>query len=298
MRQFIFAAAVALWFQHCAIAEKPAPDLADARYGSHARNSFDIWKAKTDAPAPLVVYFHGGGFSSGTKSAISDDLVNRLIENGISVMAADYRLTPEVSFPDHYLDCARAIQFARAHADEWNIDPGRIGATGSSAGGCASPWIAFHDDLADLQNGDPILRQSSRIRCAAVFSAQSSLDPDVVGEWFGDSAKQYIIAKAGPFLGVSRSELDTPRIRERFVAASPITYLTADDPPVWAYYSQAQVPIARNASSSEAIHHITFGLRLKEKMDDLGVECSVVRPDSHHVMNRAARFFQRNLAAD
>ena len=55
-------------------------------------------------------------------------------------MAINYRLSPEVHFPAHYMDCARAIQFARSHAKEWNIDPARVAATGGSAGaGSSSP---------------------------------------------------------------------------------------------------------------------------------------------------------------
>jgi len=298
IQRLILAAAVALLLPRCVVADKPLPDLADAKYGHHELNTFDLWKAKTETPAPLVVYFHGGGFSSGSKVAISGELVKRLLQHGISVMAADYRLIPHARFPDHYLDCARAIQFARAHANEWNIDPKLVGVTGSSAGGCASLWIAFHDDLAQPESVDPVLRQSSRVRCAAVFSAQSSLDPQVAGEWIGNTAKSYILAKAGPFLGIRSDELDTPETHKLFEAASPITHLTPDDPPVWAYYSSAQIPIAANASKSEAIHHIMFGLRLQEKMADLGVECVIVRPDEPHVTNNAIQFFQRKFATD
>lgn len=281
----------------CAAAERPAPDLADASYGPHKLNTFDLWKAKSTAPAPLVAYFHGGGFAKGSKSALSANLLNKLLDDGVSVMAVDYRLSPEAHFPDHYLDCVRAIQFARAHAKAWNIDPDRIGATGSSAGGCTSLWIAFHDDLADSDNVDPILRQSSRIRCAAVFSAQSCLDPRIVGEWLGEPGKLYLLSKARPFLGIESSELNSPETFKLFEEASPIAHLTKDDPPVWAFYSQTRTPLPALASPSEVIHHVTFGLRLKEEMDDLGVECSIVRADAKAKTENAAQFFKRHLSA-
>jgi acetyl esterase/lipase len=60
------------------------------------------------------------------------------------------------------MDCARAIQYARYHAKEFNIDPKRVAATGSSAGGMTSLWLAFHGDLADPKNADPVLRESTR----------------------------------------------------------------------------------------------------------------------------------------
>ncbi|MEI8064734.1 MAG: alpha/beta hydrolase, partial [Verrucomicrobiota bacterium] len=115
-------------------ASKPAPDIADAAYGPHKHHTFDLWKAPAAAPTPLVVFIHGGGFSSGSKEDLSGALLTGLLAKGISVMAVNYRLTPETFFPGHYLDCARAIQFARLHAHEWNLDPRRVGATGGSAG--------------------------------------------------------------------------------------------------------------------------------------------------------------------
>src|SRR5438045_2067494 len=101
-------------------ANLPTPDLSNVHYGPHERNVLDLWKAKSDKPTPLVVYIHGGGFAHGSKDGYN---AAPLLANGISVMAINYRLSPEVTFPAHYMDCARAIQYARAHAKEWNLDP-------------------------------------------------------------------------------------------------------------------------------------------------------------------------------
>src|SRR5215208_7513508 len=155
----------------------PTPDVRDAKYGPHERNVLDLWKAKSDKPTPLVVFIHGGGFRGGSKEALSPALLEGLLSKGVSVMAINYRLSPEVSFPAHYMDCARAIQYARSKAKEWNLDPKRVGATGGSAGAGTSLWIGFHDDMADPQNADPVLRQSTRLTCMAVQGAQSSYDP-------------------------------------------------------------------------------------------------------------------------
>src|SRR6185503_9957422 len=106
---------------------KPKPDLANEKYGPHERNVLDLWKAKSDKPTPLVVFIHGGGFRAGSKEGVSPLLIDGLLKKGISFMAINYRLSPEVSFPAHYMDCARAIQFARLHAKEWNLDPTRVG---------------------------------------------------------------------------------------------------------------------------------------------------------------------------
>ncbi|OYW20946.1 MAG: hypothetical protein B7Z55_06405, partial [Planctomycetales bacterium 12-60-4] len=171
-------------------AEIPKPDLVDEHYGPHQRQVFDLWKAKSDKPTPLVVYIHGGGFRGGDKSSISPALF-ALLDKGISLMAIHYRLSPEVAFPAHYKDSARAIQFARYHAKDWNIDPLRIGATGGSAGAGTSLWLGFHDDMADPNSDDPVLRESTRLSCMAVFGAQSTYDPHVIKEWIGEAAARH-----------------------------------------------------------------------------------------------------------
>src|SRR4051812_45196208 len=82
-------------------AKKPPPDLVNVHYGPHERNVLDLWKAKIEKPAPLVVFIHGGGFQGGSKEAAPPGLVQGCLQAGISVMAINYRLSPEVAFPAH-----------------------------------------------------------------------------------------------------------------------------------------------------------------------------------------------------
>jgi len=254
-------------------AEKPAPDLAEVKYGSHPRQVMDLWKAQSDTPTPLVVYIHGGGFSNGSKERASEALIRRCLKAGISVMAINYRLSPEVHFPAHYLDCARAIQFARSQAKEWNIDPQRVAATGSSAGAGTSLWIGFHDDLADPKSPDPVLCESTRLVCIAVTAAQCTYDPRTIKEWIGLPAASHSALKR--FYGLSEDELDSPRAHKLYEAAAPINLVTADDPPVMLFYSEADEPVPPDAPRGTGIHHPIFGKKLKEKMDALDIECSL-----------------------
>ena len=84
-------------------------------------------------------------------------------------------------------DAARALQFVRKKASEWNFDPERIGLSGGSAGACTALWLAFHDDLADPSAADPISRESTRPMCVAVEVAQTTLDPKLMREWTPNS---------------------------------------------------------------------------------------------------------------
>lgn len=278
------------------VAAKPAPSIANEQYGPHERNVLDLWKAKSERPTPLVVYIHGGGFRAGSKESISPALLNALLDKGISVMAINYRFSPEVTFPSHYMDSARSIQYARLHAREWNLDPKRVGATGGSAGAGTSLWIGFHDDMADPNNSDPVLRESTRLSCMAVFGAQSTYDPFVIKEWVGEAAAKHPALEG--FYGLKPEQFDTPAAREMFTKAAAITHLSKDDPPVYAFYSEARGPLPPNAKPGQGIHHINFGLKLKEQMDRLGIECTVRHADEKTNQNQeTVDFFVKHLTA-
>src|SRR5215813_3612953 len=135
------------------------PDLANVRYGPHERNVFDLWKAKSDSPTPLVIHIHGGGFRQGDKSTINPLLLRGCLEHGISVASINYRYSTQAPYPAPMADSARAVQFLRLHAKEYNLDANRFGATGGSAGAGISLWIGFRDDMVDPKSDDPVLRQ-------------------------------------------------------------------------------------------------------------------------------------------
>jgi hypothetical protein len=263
---------------------KPTPDIENGKYGEFERNVFDLWKPRSKKPTPLVVYIHGGGFNSGSKEKISANQLNLLLKNGIAVMAINYRLLPEAIYPQHYMDCARAIQFARFNAKDWNIDKTKVAAMGSSAGGLTSLWIGFHDDLADAKDPDPVLRESTRLKAMAVFSAQTTLVPDVLKEKIGDVILKHSFMK-GVFFGIKPEEVRTSLGEKLIREASPMTHLTKDDPPVWAFYSVPNKPLTADSTISEAIHHPAFGEILKKEMDKLKIECKLRHKDDGENIN-------------
>jgi acetyl esterase/lipase len=259
----------------------------------------DLWKAKSDKPTPLVVFIHGGGFRAGSKEALSPALLDGLLKNGISVMAINYRLSPEVSFPAHYMDSARAIQFARSKASAWNIDPRRVGATGGSAGAGTSLWLGFHPDLADAKSSDPVLHESTRLSCMAVQGAQSTYDPRVIKEWVGEAASKHPALQG--FYGLRDDELDSAKAHKLYEEASPINFLTADDPPVMLFYNEADKPLPADAPAGAGIHHPNFGKKLKEKMDALKIECVTKHQDDcrsggGNPQTDMVKFFVKHLA--
>jgi len=280
-RDGILTAAEAKAFQAKARAARrppsvPKPDLADERYGPHRLQTFDLWKAKSDRPTPLVMFIHGGGFSGGDKSRLSKELLTKCLESGISYAAINYRLTPEVSFPDTHLDCVRAVQLLRHKADEWNLDPTRFASTGGSAGAGISLWLAMKDEMAEPDSQDPIARQSTRLTCVAVNGGQCSYDP-----FFTESIGLPRLATHPffhPFYGITEAEFDSPRARKLYKEAAAITYASADDVPVLMDYNVPNDPVTDETSLGAIVHHPKFGIVLKERLDGLGVECIVQYP--------------------
>ena len=255
----------------------PQPSQSEIRYGKHERNVLDFWKAESISPAPVAFVIHGGGWKGGSKERLdrfADPIA--LLQAGISVVAINYRYvtsdeSPPVKAPLH--DAARALQFVRSKAKEWNINKNRIGATGGSAGACSSLWLAFHDDLADPKNKDSILRESSRLQCAAVTGAQTTLDPKQMKEWTPNSKYGGHAFALHPFDAFLKNRKEImPWIKEY----SPYANVTKDDPPIFLQYKS---PPALGQVQKDPTHTSNFGVKLQEHCIANGVKCELYYPN-------------------
>lgn len=268
--------------QATAKAGATTPIFTDVPYGPHFRQTLDFWQARSDAPAPLVFYVHGGGWTADDKSEIHQHLdVRALLDAGISVAAVNYRflsdanaarVSPPVEWP--LGDTRRALQFLRSKSKAWNIDQRRIAGSGVSAGGCASLWLGLHDDMAEPQSVDMVARESTRLVCVAAKAPVTSLDPQQLREWipnsvFGAHAFGFAglsrAASFAPFLAARESLL--PHIR-RF---SPIGLVTRDDPPVFMEFpTQDKTPVPGEAQT-DPTHSAVSGLMLQRALQASGV---------------------------
>ena len=235
----------------------PRPDLEDVAYGSHERLKLDLWKAQSDQPTPILVFFHGGG---GDKLMYRGNrLLAFCLKNGISAAAVNYRPNNQFQFPVPMQDAGRAIQFLRHRATEFNLDPKRIAATGTSLGANVSTWLAYHEDIADPNSDDPVLRQSSRLRFVIAGAGQTFNDMEL----FRERVYPYPVPGA-----------ETERSRDKAREISAIYHVTKGDPPIFMHYGTAlqPLPLPKDTPRGELIHNPAFGLLLKEKLDELGIE--------------------------
>src|SRR5687768_11357529 len=112
-------------------------------YGRHDRQRLDIYAPRRrDALLPVVIFFYGGGWENGTRSGYGF-AARAIAAQGFLVVVPDYRLVPEVRFPDFLRDCAEAVRWSRRHVARYGGDADRIVLLGHSAGAYNAAMLAF-----------------------------------------------------------------------------------------------------------------------------------------------------------
>ena len=272
-------------------APRVQPTVADFAYGDHERHVLDFYKAESSSPTPLTLYIHGGGFTRGDKSTVNQETLKQLLNAGISVAAINYRLAGQAPLPAAHHDAQRALQTLRSKAKEWNFDKNQVGAFGGSAGAQLCMWLAYHDDQADPSSSDPIARESTRIAYVAPLRGQITNDFD----WWLKNLPGYDEVHRDPaeiFGGNDRAK--QAAIAKKI---SVISLVSADDPPTFMSYGMAPgdpVPEGDRATAWK-VHHVTFGIALKKKLDAVGVEADLHYPGADSTYDSAADFFIRKF---
>lgn len=140
----------------------------DVKYDTkHERNVLDFFPAlKSDGPAPVYVFFHGGGFRQGDKSMLERHRKKTLEmyrAAGFAVVSCNYPfLGKGMDYEKIAQHCARAVQFVRSKSNDWKIDPERVCCGGVSAGALISEFLGYHDDFANPTSKNKVAQQSSR----------------------------------------------------------------------------------------------------------------------------------------
>lgn len=281
------------------------PNFAQVAYGNHERQVMDVYTVESPKPAPWVLYIHGGAWQAGDKESVRTFGLDELLKSGIAVVTINYRFLSQaqaagvkypLEWPTH--DARRALQFARMKAAAWNLDSVRVGAAGSSAGAVTALWLALHDEMADPASDDPVGRESTRLWCAAVSSAQTSLDPKQFRAWVPNTSygapafgfPQIPGVKPSSFYQylAARDQL-LPVIREY----SAYDLVSSDDPPIpLNYFIRRKFGEPAQDSARVDFHGVQFVKRARE----IGACAETVySPESKPEFAQSLEFLCQNL---
>lgn len=138
----------------------------------------DVYRSpvESDAPRPLIVWIHGGGWSSGDKSDPIPANVRSQLARGFDVVSLNYRLAPMHRYPAPLLDVKLALRWIAGQAEARGWDPARVFLVGHSAGGHLATLAALTDGVASLEPSLPSLRSTGELRVAGAVSVNGVLD--------------------------------------------------------------------------------------------------------------------------
>ncbi|MFC1966339.1 alpha/beta hydrolase fold domain-containing protein [Chloroflexota bacterium] len=187
-------------------------------------------------PMPAIIFIHGGGWDSGDKSEKPCVIkFSHLATHGFFVASINYRLSGEAPFPAAVEDSKCAIRWLRANADKYNVDPQRIGVAGYSAGGHLAMMVGLVDETAGLEGNGGWGEFSSRVQAVCSYYGPS----DFVSTYYEKGSRPSNIK----FLGGTMEE--KPEI---YKTASPINYVTKDDPPLLLVHGELDETVSYNQS--------------------------------------------------
>lgn len=197
---------------------------------------------------PVVVWIHGGGWSSGRKEHCPAVM---LVPEGYAIASIDYRLTRTAPFPAQIEDCKAAVRWLRANAAAYHLDADRIGAWGHSAGGHLAALLGTSGEIKELEGSGESLQFSSRVQAVCDVSGPTDL-PRMFGEVSGtsDARNPKAVEAIEGLIGGS-----VEQNRAKAIAASPIHYVSKGDPPFLIIQGEddATVPVGQSQEFAKAL---------------------------------------------
>jgi acetyl esterase/lipase len=263
--------------------------------------TMDVFRPKKDPNGAAAIIVVSGGFFS-SHDAILPAFARPLLDRGYTVFSVVHGSQPRYTIPEIIKDMNRAVRFIRQHAKDYAIDPERLGITGASAGGHLSLMLGTAGDKGNPDSKDPVEQQSSRVQAVACFFPPT----DFLN--YGEPGRELIHAKdhgkmfrpAFDYRELDKETnvwvtiTDPARLRQITREISPITHVSADDPPTLIIHGDADrlVPLQQSE-------------RIVERLKENGVETKlIVKKGSGHGwiglvkdMDQVADWFDAHLKA-
>ncbi len=192
----------------------------------------DLYRPRhSDTPTPVIIWVHGGGWEQGSKDVCP---AIPMLAEGFAAVSVQYRLTDAAPFPAQIHDVKAAVRWLRAHAEEYNLDPDRFGAWGASAGGHLVALLGTSGGDPELEGDEGVVRATPEPGAAGAAAEIISSRVRCVCDFFGPTDMTTFpgMDNAPPTNPVYKLMGGPPSQKhDLMVQASPITYITADDPP-------------------------------------------------------------------
>jgi len=242
-------------------------------------------------PAPAVIYLHGGSWIGGdqdTGGFIIHEIGAALNQKGFLVASVNYRLGPTKPWPAQIVDAKCAVRYLRANARALRIDPKDIGIWGHSAGGHLAALVGTAGPDAGWDTG-PYPNQPSTVEAVADFAGPADLV--TLGEEGGPGqVKDNFVSLLGP--------VPPEHIPAELKAASPVTYVSKDDPPFLIIHGDMDpiVPLAQSQELASALESAGVPVTLVvvkgggHNLDEPGA-----RPDTEQIEAMIVDFFVREV---
>jgi acetyl esterase/lipase len=284
------------------------PHVEFANYLGYRPLQLDLYRQSTSAmPRPLIVFVHGGGWSRGDargSGAFADwpAVLASVAARGYVVASVDYRLSSEVHASAQVQDVKAAIRFLRSKAGDYGIDPARVYLWGGSAGGHLAALSALSCGVAAFDPPASTGRlPGSHARIATSLPQSDCVQGAVI--WYGvfdlrqqgaDAGSALTTARIAALLGCDATSCDAA---ER--AASPITYVKREEPPLLLIHGTADDEVSveqtkRMSAALEAAKAPAETLLLPGSNHGLfGKTLADTRHDSLLALSRTLAFFDR-----
>lgn len=262
--------------------DKTTEDIVYRTVGDQELKLDLVEPTEGEGPFPALVVIHGGGWRGGNKR---DGYVRAVMigaaRRGYVAIAPQYRFCPKEKFPAQVHDVKAAVRWLRTHAEEHKVDAQHIGAVGASAGGHLSLMLGLTGPDDGLEGDVPSDAPSSKVQAVVNYFGPTDLAASDIPEVSKPLVRD--------FLGGSPLEkFDAAR------KASPLTYVTPDDPPVLTFQGTRDPLVPYNQA-----------LRLAEAQTEAGVPGRVELfvgaghgfggPDGAHTAAVAFAFLDRYL---
>lgn len=234
--------------------------------GSDRKEKLDAYLPSPDfpRPRPAVIFIHGGGWTGGSKSdGRSKEFCTALADRGYVAFSIDYLLNKaskdeagktrvdSVAWPQNFHDCKTAVRFVRKYAAEFGVDPERIAVMGASAGAHLAMLVAATKGSAQWNHGGMYPDESNEVAAVIEFYGRHDVTVD----------------RRMHFAGATPEETEA-----NVIAASPVTHMTSQMPPVLAVQGDA-----------DQIVPVSYGRRLNERLKELNVPCDYIEiPGAEH----------------